>query len=60
MPILVFVRKVRDEISIGVWISGEVSDFLRRTPHTEKFVQFRNSDGVSGFRRNSNNSQNSP
>ena len=60
MPILVFIRKVRDEISIGVQISREVPDFLRSTPHTEKFVQFGNPDDVSGFSRDGNNSQNSP
>jgi len=60
MLVLVFVREVRDEVSVGVRISREVSDFLRRSPHIKKFIQFGNPDDIPGFRRDSNNPQNSP
>ena len=60
MPILILVREMRDEISVGIRISREVSDFLQRTPHAEKFIQFGDPDDVSGFSRDGNNSQNSP
>jgi len=41
MPILFFVRKVRDEISICVRISREVADFVRKLLTLRSSFSFR-------------------
>jgi len=57
MPILILVQEIRNEVLIGVRVRREVPSFLRRTPNTEKFIQFGNPNDETGLRRNGDNAQ---